>query len=507
MPKWDIYAPLTRGILYALIALILCARWTLLLTDGAFSGDQGHVIAMAYNLVHYGVISDASGNRQKKVAVSEESEDSQESLAEGAPRPTNFREPLPAIVPAAIITVAAMFVGPKDLSYFKSGEGARILKISNFFWGAVMCAAVAAAVWVMTGVTFLAAVGALLAGWPLNVDLRLAESPAAALIALASLFLMLAIKHGRARDFILAGLAFGALILTKGAFQYITLALFVGLTAWLLVSALRARAPAGPAVRNSAVFALAALVIVGPWAARNYIYLGTPQITQRGGEVLMIRAVKNAMTDAEAVGTIYAWAPRSLKKVIGWGLGYGPEDLKKGGRLQRLNRDASDFSEADKAAEKAGRPENAISYYRKAQALRIRLKMDLKTQGVANRKTVADDLLQSRAMAMILADPWRHLAMTPLFLWRGAAQEVPFLVLVAILALWRRRGDLLAYVIPSLLMIAFYALVTHNIPRYNNPCFPIVVAGLLAASYPWLLALSARFRSVAPNLPTSRQVK
>ncbi len=56
---------------------------------------------------------------------------------------------------------------------------------------------------------------------------------------------------------------------------------------------------------------------------------------------------------------------------IGKLLGFNEDDLKLGGRLQRLNRSRrSDFHKENMAAEDAGRPEDTFTYYSEARAER-----------------------------------------------------------------------------------------------------------------------------------------
>src|SRR5690606_711960 len=121
-----------------------------------------------------------------------------------------------------------------------------------------------------------------------------------------------------------------------------------------------------------AVLAGAFSAIVLPWMMRNYVTLGQFQLAERGGVVLLVRAVKDGMTAEEAKGTLYVWSPRRFQPAIGRLLGFSSSDLLRGGRLQRLNRTTqSDFYADDLAAEAAGMPEKAISYYRSARAERV----------------------------------------------------------------------------------------------------------------------------------------
>jgi 4-amino-4-deoxy-L-arabinose transferase-like glycosyltransferase len=279
----------------------------------------------------------------------------------------------------------------------------------------------------------------------------------------------MAIKTRHPLYYFLAGLSMGALILTKAAFLYISLALVVCFAFWLIC---RWRHGIRWGVIGLLLFVFGVTVVVAPWMGRNYYLFGTASVSERGGGVLMMRALKDQMSWTECLGSFYVWAPEgSIRNAVGKTLGFNEADLNKGGRLQRLNRDS--FAE-DLAAEEAGLPEAAISYYAQARAERVKLNKELQQQGVSHFKNAADVELQKHAMELILAHPIRHLFMTVPFLWRGAPFIAPLLAFFATIAIRRRRYDLIAYMLPAIAMVAFYAMATHNIPRYNVPAQPIV---------------------------------
>ena len=59
-------------------------------------------------------------------------------------------------------------------------------------------------------------------------------------------------------------------------------------------------------VQLAVVFAIGHAVVVGGWMARNWVELGHPIITQRGGHVLAHRVELNTMTAAE-YGVAFLW--------------------------------------------------------------------------------------------------------------------------------------------------------------------------------------------------------
>jgi len=443
----------------SILTVAVLFKWVVTVSGKHVAADDGNNVRAAFNFVHYGVLSDETPQ-----------------LGE-TPAPTNYREPFPSLVLSGYIAVFEAIYGPRDSQYFEEGLGARALKYSNILWGAVLCASVFAAVSALTGEMTLAGATAATAGVFFQTDDYLTEPAAAALLALFSVFAMMSVRTGCQRYFGFAGLALGVLVLTKAAFFYVGGLLLASLAIWLGVWG-RAKWGAGGAALRGALFVLCAAVVIAPWVARNYVYLGAAQITQRAGAVLYMRAVKNEMTAAEYAGSFYVWARPGVRSMIGALSGFGPQDLQKGGSLQRLNRKESDFHAADIAAESAGRPDLAISFYYQARAERNRLTNEFRREGRHQPKIEADAELQRRATAMILADPLNHAVMTLPFLWRGAFYEAPPLFLIALWALWRRRADLLAFVLPSIAMIAFYAVASHNITRYNDPAVPVVIASL-----------------------------
>ena len=65
--------------------------------------------------------------------------------------------------------------------------------------------------------------------------------------------------------------------------------------------------------------------------------------------------------------------------------------------------------------------------------------------------------------------------MSFLFLWRGAFFVAIVLITTLVLGLNRRRVDWLVAVLPAAGLVAFYALLSHFIPRYGVPMTPIAV--------------------------------
>jgi hypothetical protein len=297
----------------------------------------------------------------------------------------------------------------------------------------------------------------------------------------ASLALALAFSRRKLAWFALAGLLLGILALIKAAILYV----FVGVVGvWLAINLLqksRLLATGCELVILTAAFSC----VVGPWMYRNLVEIGKLEISQRAGVVLMYRALHNLMTPGEYIGAFYAWAPPRLQPTVGKILGFTPADLQRNGRLRRLNDDLhSDFAADDVSAEHAGRPDLAISFYWQARALRERAEGELAAEGRtdAESEIEADALLKRRALSVFREHPWRALATTIPFVWRGSLRTFPILVIALCFALRYRRYDLAAFALPALGIVLEYALFTHFIPRYGEPADAvsiIVFLGLL----------------------------
>jgi hypothetical protein len=463
---------------FAIATLLgLVVYWAAQITGARSGADAEQTLQMAVNLAHEGSIS----------------------LDDEPPyRPSMYREPLPVLSNALAVEVVDWFLGrAPSVEEYVSGDRAQYLKYQNVVWFALLAIAVFWACYALTSSFYFSLLAALLLnvrlpatssgleGFQLNsLD---AEITAVALLALASVSLAVALRSGRLPAAALAGLAFGALALTKAVMLYV----FVGLLGVLLLLLLLAlpgkyvsnRATAPQILLLTATFCS----VILPWMFRNHQHFDSFQISERGGAVLYMRAVKDGMTAEEYLGSFYAWAPGRLAGLVGAALGFSPADLQEGGRLQRLNRSSdSSFAERDLVAERAGKPDDAVSYYRRARAERVRLQQELRARGVANPTVEADRILQDEAVAMILAHPLEHLLKTISFLWRGAPTSFPVLCIGLAYAVVRRRIEVAIFILPSFGMLLFYGLFSHFIARYSVAATPVtIVVGLFLAKKAW----------------------
>lgn len=434
--------------------------------DGIVTYDSWDNLTLAYNLSHHGTISIATSDVH--------------------PRPTSRREPLPVAFLALNIASVEAIYGKMPLEAYGQGLGTGRLKTSNVFWAGLLALAVFSSIVRLSGSFVLAGVGTVLANTTVTkyFGSLLTEPHAAALLTVACYLSVVALSRRGPLYFGLAGAVFGLLALTKAAVFNLVIVLALLLVGWSLW---QIRWPAGTRyVRIPGViaFVLCFALTTGPWMLRNYVLLDYMGIRDSSAAVvLMVRAAKNRMSPTEYLGSFWVWAPNGvLKKLMSSLLGFSEVDLNRGGRLQRLSRSPkSEFFASDIEAGHSGRPEKAVSFFGLARAEKTKAKRELLAEGYS--LLAAENELEKRAMAEMLGNPLRHMVMTLPFLWRGAGVTFPILVFVVCFGVKRRRPELVVYVMPALVLIAFYALLTHFIARYGDPMVPVSIVGGLVVSY------------------------
>jgi hypothetical protein len=226
---------------------------------------------------------------------------------------------------------------------------------------------------------------------------------------------------------------------------------------------------------------------------RNFVDFGTVSLAGRGGESLYIRAVVDQMTKDEYLGGLSIWAPYPLNGALRRIFGFSRSDtIRVGGRLQHISESPqTDFAAADYAAFIAGKPESTYTYFLRVYAEKVILQRQFEKAGVRDVELSVDREMMARAGRLIGAHPWKHVALTPLLLWRGAFFIFPMLGAVFVWSLRRRDLQTTLLLLPSLGMIAFYALLTLYIPRYSLPAAPLALCAAVAVCE----SLFDRFRS------------
>lgn len=472
------------------LAIVLYAFAFLFVVNSAFTdrrneADAWQNVVSAWNVWQHGTFSSRGGD---------------------PPPPDNVREPLPPLLIALQMRFDPRFAGADRLEDLKTGPPLRALKQHNLFWTLVCqllvavlafrAAEPALSVHWRGAVALAACAGTglfLFTSWP-YVDRNMTEVQAATLLVLACLLSLEALARRSIWLFGALGAALGLCALVKASLLYVSAAYLAALFLFLLLKGFSRR---GAASRILAA-ALGAALVCAPWLARNAVSLGEVKMAERGGAVLYLRAVENRMTPEEWRGAFFMHAPGTLRPLLSALTGFTREDTMRGGPLQRLNRDRSDFAEDDDAAKREGRPDKAISLYALGIADWKRLRLDLEAQGVPDAEDRADATMQRRAIDEILSHPLAHLeASVPIF-WKGIwSLRSPFGWLNVVVALGGTLA-LLGLAVASFLtrderafavavlpagILAFFALATHFINRYSAPVIPLTtLAFVLVAS-------------------------
>jgi hypothetical protein len=463
-----------RTVAYLAFALIVACYFAFdtsaTLTDGPInrSSDAHQNARIAYHLVHTGVWG-------------------YDDVETDKPHPQMKREPLPILAIAAVLMVDPDFSGSYTIAQLTSAPLVKRVKVVNVFWVAVACIfmlllckeifpnIIVAGV---IGLLALAASNAMF--FSRHADNLFTEIPASALMLGSSWCAVRFVRRRTTSRAIGLGVSLGALALTKAAFFYVG----VGFVVLLLIMDLRASPSPVRAFFRDARFSYAAIMLaflatLGPWVLRNAIEFGKPQIAKRGADVLALRVL---ITEQPLTGSLYAFSPDAYRPFLGPLWGYSPQDLQPGGKL---------FAILDAKHKR-------FDIYRKR----------MEAEGVASHGHADEAWLRKFAFGYIAQHPVRYLASIAVFAYRGMwfldwAQLAPWmgpltrahaaaLTLVCFLAiffdaLFRGNRVLIAALGLSIGSLFFYALFSHNIPRYNAPNTPFVILSLL-----WLIEATAR---------------
>jgi hypothetical protein len=331
------------------------------------------------------------------------------------------------------------------------------------------------------------------------------ELPAAWLLVLLSLTLVLLRQKSQWGWDLLAGTVYGCLVLTKASGAY--LALLVLPTLPLLLHHSRHRS-----LVLTLCVGLGFALTVLPWVGRNLKEFGTASVSQGGGKVLLFRASYNTMNSDEFRGAFYAFSPIKLQKeLLGPMLGYSSSDLGCGGSLQRLAKDLPCDHEA--IAEK--RFGDIRSLYLRAQPYELnQLRAEFHNKGLPGDP---DTYIRSTALDRIKADPLKHVAVSLPLAWRGlwafAENKTWFsiitngLAMASLLAMpWLgillRRPDWTLTSLVGVGYFLFYALLSHFIPRYSEPLIPLALVCLAV-----LLVTAGRSTAAALAASAGRRIQ
>lgn len=319
----------------------------------------------------------------------------------------------------------------------------------------------------------------------------LTELLASALMIWYCYFLINAISKQRLLYWILGGLVYGLLVLTKAAFIYIGIVFVASMLIYFIY--LRQHQH----FKGLSCFILTASIIVMPWVVRNYQQLHFFGVTERAADVLLVRAEKNLMTPLERKGALcFYTSNRSIARACAKFFGFNRDDLSESGRLKRIYRG----HKQDLAARSEIKPDKTISYYYHATtvAYQARYEAYLKNQSVIEANNATSKL----AIQKIIANPVDHLISTFLFAYRGlnymytdAYTYLGFLaigIMGVIGVKTKQTNFLIVFLFPSLTFL-FYAFLSHFIPRYSQPLIPFWMFGFVIICYQIIMLMPKYF--------------
>jgi hypothetical protein len=472
--------------------LVLSLYWTVLtsqhISTANIKGDATQNLDIAVNLYQHGEFSlHVAGSRT----------------------PTALREPLPIFITALYLMVSGRDADQLTKTILRTGEPARFVKMHNTGW--VFLGLLAT--WLLFNELTATQWGGGVAAWtaflfffnnPYAVDTLYTELATAVLLLVVSGLLLLACRRPSKKLWLAIGVGMGLLSLTKSAFLYIAL----GTVLLMWVALMFHRRVHDRPWLAAGLMALGLALTTVPWMIRNHLLFDSPQISVgRSGWVLYKRALINQVTPEEFRYGFTLFGPRLFQDMVaGTTQEIQLEDFKQAqGRLSRLYAGASAFSYNDMVAQTTGQPDRAISFYRQTSAMHVKLSREMQQAGHRFPNLAADQMMQSMALRTMADQPLAHLKLTSLMFWRAmwsfpphldipllpegrwrsafmeVLNAVAVLSLLAcfVLGLVRRNVRLLAITSLPVLMMAFYTLLSQNLPRFFAPAQPLMLVAVL----------------------------
>jgi hypothetical protein len=323
MPKLaSIGARVVFGVLvFAVLATAILLRPAKWLSDF----DQAFYLTIAYDLVHHGVFSNGVFDDVNSTAA--------------VPPPGRFFGPVYPWLAVAAMKIDPRFARAVDCvveATHKARDGAEcevyarpmhLMHAAQLALGVIAIALAAELIFASAMVFWLAGILATLSLVP-DADLFafvMTESVTFALYSVAALALVLALQAPRVSRIVLTGCLFGLLCLTRPSFLVLA-PVVAGLIAvndrWL------ARTPWRSAAKHVLAFAVAWLLMVGPWLVRNAVFVGKWGLTEEYGSVTLIeRFAFNDMSAREFVLAFPYCLPEIGEPVIDWA--FGPETMER----------------------------------------------------------------------------------------------------------------------------------------------------------------------------------
>ncbi len=296
------------------------------------------------------------------------------------------------------------------------------------------------------------------------------------LLLIVAIFLFSAIQTKHKKYFVLLGFSLAALVLTNAIFQYFL---------YILILYLALLFRAGQFQKKQFWVCLSLMLVcyfvpVGGWMIRNYTHFDRFYISDRAGGVLVIRAEYNKMSTEDYWASFSWWMPDPYFQ------GKVGEKMNKERKHLMLHRS------------------NPTGHYRMAKSQKNFIKQGETFSSAAQK----DKTLQKRAMMEIMKHPFKHIAMTIPFAWRGMFVEqgyiahAPFSILLRstilvsllyfvsffylfIMSFRRKQWPIFSISLLCMYLYGINVFFTHSLPRYNQPLIPVLAAMIPIAMYCW----------------------
>jgi hypothetical protein len=399
--------------------------------------DQSFYLTIAYDLKHHGVFSNGIFDDVNSVIA--------------APPPGMFFAPLYPWLIVVVTAVDPRFSAAVDCSVeenHKMRDGAQceayakpmlILHAAFLTAGVIAIALAAEIIFGQTILFWLAGFLATLALTP-YADLFsfvMTESVTFCLYSIAALALVLAFKAPRSPNLALAGCLFGLLCLTRISFA-VLVPVVVALIAFNSVFVLRSSFRT--ILRQLSVFAVAWLVVIGPWLVRNPYSVGKWGLSEEYGTATLVeRFAFDTMSQCEFLLAFPYCLPAIGEPVAKWA--FGPNSMDRflystPGSFFDLGR-----SQREQLVTAHGRLDPLLG------------------------EIVRDEMRERW---------WRYLLVTLPLGWCGmwvggtlALLLVPLFAAAYVSAIRRPEPLFVLYAAPALAMLALHAAVANHYTRYN----------------------------------------
>jgi 4-amino-4-deoxy-L-arabinose transferase-like glycosyltransferase len=281
--------------------------------------------------------------------------------------------------------------------------------------------------------------------------------------------------------FILLGIFSALIVLAKPTFQYLVILILIIFIILFLKSYFVNKKKV---IISILIFLFINLLIIGPWAYRNYKYFGNFFISNSGGATLLVRAEENLMNSKEFIASFFYFTPTEKNYTLFFNGGPNPLIYMffNKGDVERLNWTNSD------------------SYWIKGYTLFDREV----SKGNASPEVVdkANKEMQSIAIKKILSNPLRHLSTTLITAWKGIFIEEGFdakivffnikikniflisffyftaFLFLIIYSVKKRFLKLIFFLLPSLYLYSFNSFLTDGTPRINMPIIPVMIVSI-----------------------------